>query len=331
MDFFTIAKEILECLTEDKDTLYVICPYNIGDFLIDGGFCYALLKKKRKRNCILIVRDRFRGADINFIGVSEIRYISQQVMDFLREYVYATSSYETDNYIYGHFHVKDGHYDVTDELSFVERYRENVLNLPREAEFLPPLVDDLAEKDIAALHAKYDLDSKRTIVLTPYANSRANMPETFWETLASEIHKTFDVTIYTNVAAPNEKVVPGTLPIVATFKEIRYIASNVKCFAGLRSGIGDFLALTTNVPIFYLQYLGAWHDDLKINYPASQSVTFYDGTRDKEWILSAMRGYNVESVEELNFFGRIEGKNVCLDLNGLLEKLLHAVSNILRE
>ena len=72
------AKQMLASLTDNPKLLYVICPFNIGDFLVNGGLCYALQVKKRKTSCALIVCDKFKDSQIDFIGVSQIIYISSE-------------------------------------------------------------------------------------------------------------------------------------------------------------------------------------------------------------------------------------------------------------
>ena len=74
MNIFAIIQPFFRHMTRDKDILYVFCPCSIGDILIVGGFCHALLKKKRKKTCVFITHDRYvkNSGLINFVGVTEI-------------------------------------------------------------------------------------------------------------------------------------------------------------------------------------------------------------------------------------------------------------------
>lgn len=272
------VKQLLRYITKDKNTLYVICPFNIGDFLINGGFCHALLKKKHKQNCILIERDRFVNSGLNFVGVKEIQYISQTLMNLIRRYIYATREYETDNYIYGHFQMKSNFEDwksgiIQDyKLSFVDNYKEIVFGLPLDAELIPPIIESLPDISKDRLSETYLLDKKRTIILAPYANSRKNLEESLWEKLVAElIKKNKDYVIYTNVSSPREKVIRGTAPIVTTLPELSYISENVNCFIGLRSGIFDFLAFT-NARLLYTG--GGSFYNLERNFNHTNSIVF---------------------------------------------------------
>lgn len=326
MDFAT-AQQLLNYITRDKNTLYVICPFNIGDFLINGGFCHALLKKKRKQSCILIERDRFANSGLNFVGVKEIQYISQTLMDIIRQYIYATREYETDNFIYGHFKMGQNGYVMNENLSFIDRYKEDVFGLPLNTEFVPPIIGTLTDYQKKQLDETYILNKERTIILAPYANSMKNLEESFWVKLVAElIKKNKDYILYTNVSNPYEKVIPGTTPIVTNFQELMYLAEKVNCFIGLRSGIFDLLALTNAKLLYVLRNIRNWHNDLKINFNHVNSRAFYiANTYERENILAFMEQNNLLSIDCLNFEDRVMGKDVSLDINSLLEKIVSSV------
>ena len=277
-DELIIGQHLLRHITRNKDILYVICPCNIGDFLINGGLCHALLKKKRKRACVLIERERFANSGLNFVGVMEVQYISQEHMNSIRRYIYSTREYEADNYVYGHFQMKTNYEDWksgliwNSKLSFVDRYKENVFGLPLDTELIPPIIEPLTDLQKQRLHDSYLLDEERTIILMPYANSTKNLEESFWTKLVSELtNKNRSYILYTNVATPREKVIPGTAPLLTTFQELVYIAEKVNCFIGLRSGIFDLLAFT-NARLLYTS--GADWYNLKRNFNHTNSIAF---------------------------------------------------------
>lgn len=326
MDIFALAQQLFRYITADKNTLYVLCPYNIGDFLINGGFCHSLLKKKRKQSCILIERDRFADCGLNFVGVKEVRYIPHMVMDLVRQYVMATREFETDNFIYGHFHWGTDSWNKN--LSFIDRYKENVFGLPLDTELTLPLIDPPNDYQKQRLHATYVLDTERTIILAPYANSAVNLEENFWvELLAALKQKNKDFVVYTNVSNPREKVIPGTAPIITSFSELLYLADKVKCFIGLRSGIFDLLAFT-NAKLLYIfnDINGGWFYDLKLNFNHVNSKAFYLSPANEQAGLRAfMQQNNLTDIDNVIFHGRVSGKDVALSEDSLIEKILSAV------
>lgn len=330
MNDLALLQPLLRHLTPDKDILYVICPLNIGDFLINGELCHALLKRKRKKACVIIERDRFISSGLNFVGVMEVQYIPQVIMDLVRQYIYATHEYEADNYVYGHFHVgQDGYLLFNYDLSFVDRYKENVFRLPLDTELIPPIISPLTDSQKAFLNETYVLDSERTIILAPYANTYANLEESLWIKLVAELNKkNKDYVFYTNVAAPNEKPVPGTAPMFTTFPELIYLAKKVKCFIGFMSGIFDLLALTDARLLYIIKSIGLWHFDLEINFKHTNSKAFFyiKDASEQENILDLMKQNNITSIDDVALFGGIVmGNDISFDMNSLIEKIISAI------
>ena len=333
MDIFALAQQLFRHMTADKNTLYVLCPFNIGDFLINGGLCHALLKKKRKRACVLIERDRFANCGLNFVGVKKVRYIPLMVMDLVRQYIMATCEFETDNFIYGHFHslgnIKDwvAVHAWNPKLSFVNRWEENVPGLPLDTEVIPPLINPLADFQKQRLHETYVLDKERTIIIMPY-NTNGTFEDAFWIKLVSEIkQKKKGCVLYTNVANSREKVIPGTSPLVTTFQELTYIADKVNCFIGMRSGIFDLLAFT-NAKLLYMNWdiENWWFFDLNLNFNHTNSRAFYLlSALEQKNLRAFMQQNNITSLDNVISRGRVSGKDMVFDKNSLIEKVVSAV------
>ncbi len=331
MGALEIPQALLRYITRDKNTLYVICPFNTGDVLINGGFCHALLKKKRKRSCVMIVRDRFATCGINFVGVSEVQCIPQILMNIICHYIYETGEYEADNYIYGHFQVGtfvDGKRDFiwNDALKFTDRYRVNVFHLPLDTELLPPLIDTITDAQKQRLHETYTLDKKRTIIFAPYSSSTDSLQETFWAELVAELARKKDYVFYTNVATPAEKVIPGTAPMTTTFPELTYLAENVNCFIGLRSGLFDLLAFTNARLLYVNKNISEWwHYDLNLNFNHANGRAFYVGISEQAYIRAFMEQNSVNSIDNLLLFDHVKGRDVAFDVESLLKKIVDSV------
>ncbi len=319
---FDRAKHLMDSLMDNPKLLYVICPFNIGDFLVNGGLCYALQIKKRKTSCALIVCDKFKISNIDFVGVAQILYISQENMDVIREYILFSSVYETERYIYGHFHVQNNQFDWNSELSFFDRYRENVFGLPLETEILPPLIKDISLEHKQKLHALYQI-SNRTIILTPYANSG---PQLFSDDVWVEITKRLrqqGYIVYTNVAGFKELPVQGTKPIRLTFSELYYVADKVKCFIGRRSGILDFLSFS-DADILCVLYPDHWHDDLRSNFPDKKSYSFYFAGHYKEVILEYARENHIDDMDRIQIsFPHVDASELYYEEGHLIDAIVN--------
>lgn len=332
MDALEPARDILRYIAHDKNILYVICPSNIGDLLAAGCLCHALLKKKRKRTCVLIALDRFKNCGLNFVGVKEVRYISRTLINLTYQYVNVTREYETDDYFYVHTNWKRNPEDISrigfsEDLPFMDRYKKYIFDLPVETELLPPIIDSITAAQKQRLHETYILDKKRTIILAPYANSVQKLEESFWAKLVTTLlRKNNEYILYTNVAAPNEKVIPGTAPIVTTFPELIYLAEKVNCFIGLRSGLFDLLAFT-NARLLYINrnIFDLWDYDLDINFNHTNSKAFYIGISEWEEIKAFMNQNNIHSPDKLIFFDHVKGSDVSFEIDSLIKKIVDSV------
>lgn len=313
----------LDEMMPEKDILYVICPYNIGDFLINGGLCYALQILKRKKTCVLIVCDKFKNSGLGFVGVMQIVYIPQEVMDEIRNYIIRTGQYDTDRYVYGHFHVESGCFLWDKELCFFDRYRKNVFGLPLETEILAPIISGLLEEEGSRLHTRYKIDSS-TIVLAPYANSGPQIfSDTVWAVIAERL-KELGYTVYTNVAGEKELPVAGTLPLRLDFTELAWVAGQVKCFIGRRSGIMDFLSFC-GAEILCILYPEVWHDDLRLNFPGHESKAFYYAGHYKGELASYAVEHHVDMKLVQMDFPRVDEKEVYYEDEAMANAIVAAV------
>ena len=332
MDWFERAHKLLQDITRDKDVLYVFCVNHIGDFVITGGLCHALLKKKGKQACVLICGDRFKNYGLSFVGVTEIRGLSQTELDILEKYCAETGEYEGDNYIYsapfGKIKGSDGQYRYRYNrgFSFLNRIRVTALNLPVDTKLLPPLIKPVTDAQKQRLHENYILDKKRTIIFTPYATVMKSLEETFWTEMVAELkRKNSEYVFYTNVATPNEKVIPGTEPIVTSFPELMYIAEKVNCFIGIRSGIFDLLALTNARLLCIPRHSNWWTYDLNINYNHTNGRAFYIGIREQKYIEAFMEKNNIRSLEELPLYNHVKGTDIFFDMESLSKAIVDSV------
>ena len=226
-----------------------------------------------------------------------------------------------------YFKMGQNGYIYNENLSFIDRYKEDVFSLPMDTELIPPLINSLADYQKQRLHETYILDKERTIIIMPYSSS-GTFEESFWIKLVFELkQKNKDYVIYTNVASPREKVIPGTSPIVTTFPELVYLAEKVNCFIGHRSGIFDLLAFT-NAKLLYMNrdVENWWFFDLNLNFHHTNSRAFYIASDSEQAGLKAfMQQNNISSIDNVNFYGRVEGRDVALDMDSLLEKVIDAV------
>ena len=291
-------KKFLDELTANKDFLYIIQPFSVGDFLYASGLSHAVQKRKNKKATVLIVRERMKNLGITYENFADIIFLPNNAMEALKQYFYVTGDYEGDNYIFGHFHVrKTGSYIWDDTLHLIDRYKKNVLDIPLDTTFIPPIVSAISEQNIADLNRKYILD-KRTIIICPYVHSTRQLDMSFWEILAQQL-KARGYVVYTNTDGFSEKPVAGTDAISPNFRELAFIAGKIKCIIGSRTGIFDFLALT-DAKLMNINPFPAWLWDLDLMYPGCNNRTFYNAVDFVQPIVKYIEQEKVNANIELS-------------------------------
>ena len=297
-------KLYIERITGNKDFLYIIQPYGMASVIMSGGLSHAVQSRKNKSSTVLLLSDSLKNIGLTWENVTSIKYFPVDMMNLFNKYFFETQDWEGENFIYGNFHkeikkpVADKIPDtdtaissavsvtsdvekVDDEkkfefkkLNIIDQFKEKVFDLPQDTEFFYPIFEEISDDKISALHEKYILDKNKTVVICPYFDYSPITAVKFWTDFAKNLTAE-GYTVYTNIREFYQKPIEGTLPLNVTFAELHYIADKVKCFAGIRNGVFDFLAFT-DAKILSLENFPLWQQNLKILYPKCNVRTLYD-------------------------------------------------------
>lgn len=229
----------------DKDNLYIICPYGIGDILVGALLADKLRKKnkyKDKNKVVFLIRSNYSsmGKALKEFGecVADTRLAKKK-----EEYVIFTKQFHGKNYIYGHFPKnKDKKicYGICVNDYVWQDYCVYVYHVKKDSLF--HIVDTSGFEN--------NLREKRKVIICPYAYSTGMLPEKFWETLVEKLRQR-NYQIYTNVSS-SEKEVRGTERLECSLSEILDIANSAKAVIAMRSGICDLLAVKSLAPLFVI-------------------------------------------------------------------------------
>ena len=327
---FEHTEEFIKYFSANKDYLYLFCPKGIGDYLITAGLSHALEEKLGKKATVLIVQEKIKRLGVIFPNVAEIIAYPFDFMGSTSMWFHETENYVMDNFIYANFHYKDKNPIWNEKLNIIDRFKENVLEIPLDTPFWSPIVINAKADEIAALNEKYILDKEKTVILAPYAVTYKNLTkqtsESFWKDIAHRL-KDKGYIVYTNVNGLEETPVEGTEPITTTFSELYYISDKVKCFIGIRSGVFDFLAMT-NAKIFNLIPFGNWFWDIALIYPESNSVTYHYTEEFKQMAFEKyFKKFGVTC--EVQFFHKfINSRYISDSLDYILESILDSVNKL---
>ena len=260
-------------LMTDPDKLYVVCPYRLDDVVICGVLAHAVLEKFEKESAVLIIQDSFKGFDVHFEGVSEIKYASTEELMSFRNYVKENNQYVGDNWIYGHYHMNAaGRLIIERGLNFWASYKRNVFDLPIDTPIHAPRIADISDDDKIGLGKDYVIDRERTVILAPHSHMHRPLSPEFWSDLINRF-KAEGCVVYTNIArradGTMEQPLDGTLPMRVSLNEIYWLADKVKYIIGMRSGLFDLLAFS-NAKMYCMAYRN-YSNDLNQIFPDTPS------------------------------------------------------------
>lgn len=343
----------IERITGNKDFLYIIQPYGLASVLISGGLSHAVQARKNKSATVLLLGDSLKNLGLTWKNVTSIKYFPVDTMELFNKYFSETQDWEGENFIYGNFHqeiknpddenIFDSETAVAsdvekfddelsdkkkvdfEEISTVDQFKEKVFDLPPDTEFHYPIFDELSDETAAALNQKYILDRNKTVIICPYFDYSPIAAVKFWTDFAKTLNDDGYI-VYTNIQEIYQAPIEGTLPLNVSFAELHYLADKVKCFAGIRSGILDFLALT-DAKIFSIETFPIWQQNLKILYPKCNVRTFYDTSALIQPLRKLMTDSNTNAKFELHH-EKINDEDIFYTQKSILNALLNSVQKI---
>ena len=126
------------------------------------------------------------------------------------------------------------------ELYFTQLFKKFVFGLPDDVKPRHPQYKDESER-IGELFKKYNLVSKRTVVLSPYSNTLSDLPEEFWEELVKAL-KEKGYVLVTNCGGKSEPAVEGTIGVFFPLDIAPQFIAEAGNFIGVRSGFCDVIS-----------------------------------------------------------------------------------------
>lgn len=176
-------------------------------------------------------------------------------------------------------------------LNFTEMFRRFVFELDEKAEPIAPALP--AEKDkVQKLLDTYGLKGEKTVVLSPYSNTLADLPNAFWEEVANRL-KQKGYSVCTNTGKTSETAVKGTVAVFVPFNLAIQFLNAAGGFIGVRSGFCDVISSSTAKKVilydannyfyncsayeyFSLNEMGLCSDAVEIQYHSNQYLESID-------------------------------------------------------
>lgn len=124
--------------------------------------------------------------------------------------------------------------------NFMELFRTFVFNLPDEARPQTPVLADAGE-EVEKLFRENGLEASRTVVISPYANTLADLPDSFWSVIVDQL-KENGYAVCTNCGGKHEPPLVGTVPVFFSLTVAPQFIERAGYFIGVRSGLCDVIS-----------------------------------------------------------------------------------------
>ena len=125
-------------------------------------------------------------------------------------------------------------------LYFTQLFRQFVFEMPDDVKPKHPVYKDESER-VNVLFEKNGLVAGKTIIISPYSNTLADLPEMFWEKLVEGLI-TKGYCIGTNSGGVAEPAVKGTKEIFFPLDIAPQFVERAGAFIGVRSGLCDVVS-----------------------------------------------------------------------------------------
>lgn len=237
--------------------LYVTIYQGIGDIIVSMGYLGAYLERHKGefQEIRFVLLERNRQVYEMFPPVNqEYKYLAVTE----REYRFFCLYHETplgfksvnarNDFLFIHTYnfIKDNwnYFYRIPGMTFMYFIKKGIYGLDDNARFSMPQVMIPEDACRDSLDENYALQSGKTVILNPYANTiLGKVSDQFWMLLASRLEKE-GYFVYTDCGKGDKEAVPGTKAMTASLPELYYICKNIAGYIGLRSGLLDYVFFT---------------------------------------------------------------------------------------
>lgn len=223
-----------------------LCPYTgTGDIYLIGTFWNQFIEQNNIKDYIFCVISNACKKVAMMFGIKNIVLLhNQKDSEYLIRY-YALCPNEIELTI-----LNDGWAQIHTNpsewlrgykgLYFTDLFRQFVFHLPDTCCPVHPELNT-AEREISELFEAHNLQRGKTVILSPYSNTLADLPDTFWTDLADKL-KAKGYIVCTNSSGDTEPPVPNTKPFFFPLNIAPQVLNEAGFFIGIRSGFCDVIS-----------------------------------------------------------------------------------------
>lgn len=225
-----------------------LCPYTgTGDIYLIGVFWRQYIEKMKIRDYVFLVISKSCEKTAQLFGIKNIVRLDKKIKS---EYLIRYSMLCPErvkltilNDSWGEVHTNPLEwFRGYKGLEFMELFRKFVFDLPDTARPEHPVLRN-KDREVGEFFRSNHLEEKNTVILSPYSNTLADLPDRFWSQIAKTL-KSLGFVVCTNSSGETEPAAEGTSPVFFPLDLAPQIVEKAGYFIGIRSGLCDIISGT---------------------------------------------------------------------------------------
>lgn len=235
-----------DLMTQYGDLPIFLCPYTgTGDIYLIGTFWKQYIKNKNIKDYIFIVISRACEKTAKLFLIKNIVLLNKKVeSSYLIRYSMLCPErvkIKILNDSWGQVHTNPLEwFRGYKGLEFMQLFRKFVFELPDTVQPEHPVFQNV-DDELKNFFQQYSLQEKNTVILSPYSNTLADLPDRFWSKIAEALKKKGFV-VCTNSCGETEPAIEGTISVFCSLNIAPQFVGKAGYFIGIRSGFCDIIS-----------------------------------------------------------------------------------------
>ncbi|MDE6616103.1 MAG: hypothetical protein K2K35_06005 [Lachnospiraceae bacterium] len=225
-------------------TRIFVCPFPaLGDVYLTGMYLENYCERENISSYVVTVAGKACLDVLSLFGIKEVELLSKNESDCLVQSLVFCGLKECNAEIFHQrfpYTVGIGALGNYKGICFNDHFKYTMFGMDKkETGKVPGKSAD--SSCIDRFFKENWLIKGRTVIMSPYANTSAKLPQDFWEKTAEE-YKNKGYTVCTNSSSKEETAIKGTKAVFFPLTEAIQIVEAAGIFIGLRSGLCDIIS-----------------------------------------------------------------------------------------